>query len=195
MTNSSLWALAWAGSRRSRHAAAIAMTVVSMAALSACAADDEPAAGPPPATKFTRNGVTVELSVAEWKAPNGTLKVTFTPTDDGFHLYSTDLPEDGVEGVGRPTVIALGGAITATEEPTASSDVRNISVPGVKSTVAVYPDGPVTLTVPIHAEGTGKAAALLTYASCSSSEGCTLPVESHPVAMHVTDDEVAFGGR
>ncbi|MER7577915.1 hypothetical protein [Streptomyces sp. NPDC126514] len=195
MTNFSLWSPTRAGSRRSRPAAAFAMAVVSVAALSACGADDEPAAGPLPATKFTKNGVTVDLRVAEWKAPNGTLEVTFTPTDEGFHLYSADLPADGVEGVGRPTVVALSGAITAAGEPTASSSVSNIRVPGVKSTVPVYPDGPVTLTVPVHTDGTGNAAALLTYASCSTAEGCTVPVEKHPVALHVTDAEVAFSGH
>jgi hypothetical protein len=170
------------------------MTVLSMAALTACAAEDAPpAVRLAPHASFTENGVAVDLTVTDWEAPDGTLKVTFTPTEEGFHLYSTELPARGVEGVGRPTTVTVTGAVEATRKATASAAVHNIKVLGVHSTVPVYPDGPVTLSVPVHTEAPGDAAALLSYASCSISKGCSIPVVNHSVTMHITDDAVAFG--
>ncbi|MET7391382.1 hypothetical protein ACFYPT_40635 [Streptomyces sp. NPDC005529] len=171
---------------------AVITAVVATAALTSCAATGKDAPpSPPPSVTFAENGVTVNLTVIKWKAHNGTVQVKFTPDKAGFHLYSTALPAGGIEGVGRPTAVSFDGGLTASKRPTASEAVRTIHVPGVTGAVPVYPDGPVTLTVPVHAS-TGKASALVSYASCSITEGCSLPVKNHPVAIHITADGITF---
>ncbi|MEU9305257.1 hypothetical protein [Streptomyces sp. NPDC048269] len=175
-------------SRKVRTAAAL----LSLAALAACAEQPAKGGGAAPTTRFSENGVTVTLSVSDWHAPKGTLTAVFTPEEKGFHLYSTDLPPTGIEGVGRPTAMDVTGALRADGKLTAAADVRTISVPGVDAPVPVYPDGPVTTTLPIRADGNGEATVLLGYASCSAQEGCTIPVSDRPVHLRITDDGPAF---
>ncbi|MFB7253074.1 hypothetical protein [Streptomyces nojiriensis] len=187
--------------RRTRTAPT-AVALLCLAALTACgdasghddAATPATGAAQPRTTSFTENGVTVTLSVSDWHAPKGTLTAVFTPEKKGFHLYSTELPPTGVEGVGRPTAVGVTGVLKADGKLTASADVRSISVPGVDAPMPVYPDGPVTTTLPIRADGNGNgdATVLLGYASCSAKEGCTIPVADHPVHLRLTDDGPAF---
>ncbi|MGW7437866.1 hypothetical protein [Streptomyces sp. NPDC054849] len=180
--------------RRSRKAR-IAAALLSLAALAACG--EQPAEGAAadtaPTTRFSENGVTVTLSVSGWQASKGTLTAVFTPEEKGFHLYSTDLPLTGIEGVGRPTAVDVTGVLKADGKLTAAADVRTISLPGVGAPVPVYPDGPVTATLPILADGKGDATVLLGYASCSTEEGCTIPVADRPVHLRITDDGPTFG--
>ncbi|MGW3328010.1 hypothetical protein [Streptomyces virginiae] len=177
------------------------VALLSLAALTACgdqSADEAPAGAvakanaPAPTTTFTENGVTVTLSVADWQASKGTLTAVFTPEKKGFHLYSTELPSTGVEGVGRPTAVDVTGVLKTDGKLTAAADVRSINVPGVDAPMPVYPDGPVTTTLPVRADGNGDATVLLGYASCSAKEGCTIPVADHPVHLRLTDDGPTF---
>ncbi|MEU9376058.1 hypothetical protein AB0D94_20100 [Streptomyces sp. NPDC048255] len=176
--------------RRARMAAAL----VPLAALVACGGGEPAAAsgGPAPTTRFSENGVTVTLSVSEWHASKGTLTAVFTPEAAGFHLYSTDLPPTGIEGVGRPTTVAVTGALGAQGTLQAAAEVRSIEVPGVDAPVPVYPDGPVTTTLAVRASGSGEATVLIGYASCSTQDGCTIPVSDRPVHLRVTDDGPTF---
>ncbi|MFF3013256.1 hypothetical protein [Streptomyces sp. NPDC057939] len=169
--------------RRARTAAAL----LALTALTACGGQTSTADAPAPVTRFTENGVTVTLSVSEWKASKGTLTAVFTP-EEGFHLYSTDLPATGIEGVGRPTAMNVTGALAAEGGPKAAAKVRDIALPGVDAPVPVYPDGPVTVTLPVRAGADGDATVLFGYASCSTQEGCTIPVTDHPVHLRVTGD-------
>lgn len=178
--------------RHSRKAS-IAAALLSFAALAACGGQPAESGAAAPTTSFTENGVTVTLSVSDWHATEGTLTAVFTPEEKGFHLYSTDLPPTGIEGVGRPTAVDVTGVLRAGGKLTAAADVRTISVPGVDAPVPVYPDGPVTTTLPVRADGNGDATVLLGYASCSSQEGCTIPVSDRPVRLRITDDGPAFG--
>ncbi|MGW8781386.1 hypothetical protein ACWGNM_25480 [Streptomyces sp. NPDC055796] len=182
--------------RRSRTVRVSAALLFS-AALAACGAQQAGGTGgadrsAPPTTSFTEQGVTVTLSVSDWHASKGTLTAVFTPERKGFHLYSTDLPPGGVEGVGRPTALAVTGVFKADGKLAAAAEVRSITVPGVESPVPVYPDGPVTTTLPVRADGDGDATVLIGYASCSTQDGCTIPVSDRPVHLHVTGDRATF---
>lgn len=182
---------------RTAPVTAALLSFVSLAALAACGGQPAEGAGdsPPPATRttrFTENGVTVTLSVSDWHASQGTLTAVFTPEVKGFHLYSADLPPNGIEGVGRPTAMAVTGALKAQGRLTAAADVRSISVPGVDAPVPVYPDGPVTTSLPVRADAGGDATVLFGYASCSTRDGCTIPVSDHPVHLRITGDGPAF---
>ncbi|MCX4539837.1 hypothetical protein [Streptomyces sp. NBC_01565] len=183
-----------------RRLAGAAVVLLAAAGLTSCAPEEAKASAPPVA-RFTENGVTVTLGVADWKDAKGTLTATFTPTEAGYHLYSTDLPAEGVEGVGRPTSVKVAGALAATGPVAAGAEVLRINLPGVDSAVPVYPDGPVTVKLPIRAENAGAssgesaggtAKALISYASCNAEEGCNIPVMDHPVILNVTGKGVTF---
>ncbi|MEU9234238.1 hypothetical protein [Streptomyces subrutilus] len=174
-----------------RAGLAAAAAFLSLASLAACGAQPAQGDAAPPTTSFTENGVTVTLSVSDWQAPNGTVTAVFTP-EEGFHLYSTDLPATGIEGVGRPTAVDVTGVLRAAGKLTAAAQARTISLPGVEAPVPVYPDGPVTTTLPVRADGDGDATVLLGYASCSARDGCTIPVSDRPVHLRVTGDGLAF---
>ncbi|WP_404953347.1 hypothetical protein [Streptomyces sp. 147326] len=130
--------------------------------------------------------------MSDWHASKGTVTAVFTPERKGFHLYSIDLPATGIEDVGRPTAMSVSGVLRAEGKLTAAQDVRSISVPGVDAPVPVYPDGPVTTTLPVRADGDGNATLLLGYATCSTQDGCTIPVSDRPVRLRVTGDGPAF---
>ncbi|MFD7840045.1 hypothetical protein [Streptomyces sp. NPDC059761] len=178
---------------RHSRTARVTAALLSSAALAACGSQHaEGARDSAPTTSFTEQGVTVTLSVSDWHASKGTLTAVFTPERKGFHLYSTDLPADGVEGVGRPTAMAVSGPLKAEGRLAASAEPRSITVPGVETPVPVYPDGPVTTTLPVRADGNGDATVLIGYASCSTQDGCTIPVSDRPVHLHVTGDRATF---
>ncbi|WP_344446068.1 hypothetical protein [Kitasatospora nipponensis] len=153
-----------------------------------------PVPSPPPASRFSQNGVTVALSVADWKDGSGTLRATFTPEQAGFHLYSVDLPPDGIDGVGRPTSVQVTGALEAVGAPRVSVPVRPLVLPGDASALPVYPDGPVTVSITVRttANGRGEATVLVGYAACSVTAGCLFPVTGHPVAVRVGTTGAVF---
>ncbi|MEU8777021.1 hypothetical protein [Streptomyces sp. NPDC048606] len=179
-----------------RRGARLAGALLPLAALVACggAPSGASAAAPGATTRFSENGVTVTLSVFDWQGSRGTLSVVFTPEAEGFHLYSKDLPPTGVEGVGRPTAVAVTGALAAQGPLRTDSTERSIPVPGVDAPVPVYPDGPVTTTLPVRASGPGRATVVLGYASCSTRDGCTIPVSDRAVTVDVTPDGLTFTG-
>ncbi|MCX5380292.1 hypothetical protein [Streptomyces sp. NBC_00091] len=181
---------------RFRRTVRTAGALLPVAVLVACGGKPAGAAadGPPPTARFSENGVTVTLSVSGWQAAKGTgtLTAVFAPEAAGFHLYSTALPPTGVEGVGRPTAVTVTGTLAADGPLTAAQTVRPIRVPGVDSPLPVYPDGPVTTTLPVRASGSGDATVLIGYASCSVKDGCTIPVADRPVRVRVIDKGPAF---
>lgn len=169
-----------------------AAALLAAASLTGCGQESAPARAAA-VTEFNENGVTVRLSVADWTSDTGTLVATFTPDEAGFHLYSTALPAEGVEGVGRPTEVRPVGSVATAGEVTVDKPVKSITVPGVRAAVPVYPDGPVTVTLPIRATAPGEAKVLIGYASCSSTEGCTIPVADRAVPLRTGEDGLSFG--
>lgn len=176
---------------RAHLARGAATALLAAVSLTACGQGPAPRR-PAPVTEFNENGVTVRLSVTDWESAAGTLVTTFTPDDAGFHLYSTALPAQGVDGVGRPTQVRPVGAVATAGEMTVDKPVKTIRVPGVRSAVPVYPDGPVTVTLPIRATAAGEAKVLIGYASCSSTEGCTIPVADRAVVLRTGENGVSF---
>ena len=72
----------------------------------------------------------------------GSLTATYRPDQAGFHLYSAALPPGGVDGLGRPTVLATGHGLTATGP--AIADRKPITLHEVELGVdlPVYPEAP-----------------------------------------------------
>ncbi|WP_433794256.1 hypothetical protein [Actinoplanes sp. CA-252034] len=145
-------------------------------ALSACSGSP----APDMTGRYEAGGVTVTLAVRA-----GALTATFTPPE-GFHLYSMDLPEGGVDGIGFPTVARPGGALTATGPATADRTVTELRPAGLDLMVPVYPDGPVTLTVPVRAGDGDRWEVTVGYAACSANS-CLAPVAGETVVLHNID--------
>lgn len=110
------------------------------------------------------------------------LTATFTPLLEGYHLYSKDLPRDGISGVGRPTLLEL----TETSQMSVNGLlIANRAVITPTETVLgfvdppIYPAGPVTLTLPVtlpHGGGQMVSDQIsLTFMACGP-KGCKPPV-------------------
>ena len=133
---------------------------------------------------FSDSGVTVTIAVKDRSAQHATLAATFTPDRPGFHLYSIDLPPQGIQGVGRPTSLTAQGLLAAAGPLTAEAAPTTLALAGTDLTLPVYPDGPVTVDLPVAIDGQGQATLLLGYAACSASS-CLPPVSGHAVRLTV----------
>lgn len=166
--------------------AALSVAALSVAALgvAGCSSNGRSASATP---TVSRNGVTVTLSyrATPGSGPDtGELIATFRPNQDGFHLYSKDLPASGISGVGYPIRAQPTQGLTSTGFSSASVDPVPLVVQSVGITLPVYPNGPVTLTEPVRrfSASATTSTVLVSYAACSSSL-CLPPVVNQPVAM------------
>lgn len=105
------------------------------------------------------------------------VRAAYRPTRAGFHVYSVDLPEGGVRGLGIPTRLSVRGRLTATGRATANKPVRPLDLPSLGVTLRVYPDGPVTVLLPVRRTGR-TADIVVSYGACSSGT-CLAPVTDH----------------
>jgi hypothetical protein len=179
-------------------AALAAALALGLPVLTGCAAAkpspqrSSPASPAPATASFTDSGVTVTLRLGPWHAGSSVLTAVFAPVRAGFHLYSTALPANGVDGVGRPTAIRVSGALAAQGQLTAHATTHALTLAGSTKPVPVYPDGPVTATLTIRHQSVGQAVVQVSYAACSVREGCLFPVSDHPVRLDVTDTGATF---
>jgi hypothetical protein len=134
---------------------------------------------PEPATVFTENGVTVTITVSA-----RAVRAVYRPTRPGFHVYSVDLPAGGVGGLGVPTRLSVRGGLVATGRATADKPVRPLDLPALGVRLPVYPDGPVTISLPVRRIGR-TAGIVVSYGACSSGT-CLAPVTDHvtTVTLH-----------
>ena len=127
-------------------------------------------------------GVKVAVSAArlddEWTVIRG----IYTPTEAGYHLYSKDMPPEGIDETGRPTLLtANGGDVIQIGSVLADKEPHDFTQYGV--TLPVYPEGPVTLYRLIRINpGATSVSVALTYMSCSA-ELCNMPVEGSVVSV------------
>lgn len=99
------------------------------------------------------------------------VEVTFRPVRPGFHIYSIDLPSGGL---GIPTRVAVRAGLAATGAPTADEAVRPLELPVLGARLPVYPDGPVTVSLPVRRTGR-TAQIVVSYGACSRAV-CLQPV-------------------
>ena len=126
---------------------------------------------------FTQNHVQVDIDLERDPSGQTYLAATYKPLDATFHLYSKDLPRNGIDGVGRPTLLELTGGAQSAGNLTDSVTATNMAVDGFDAPFPIYPDGPVTLRLPIKAEpGSSSVDLSLTYMACSLTGGCFPPV-------------------
>ncbi|WP_194904341.1 hypothetical protein [Catenulispora rubra] len=140
--------------------------------------------------QFSESGVIVVVNVKDRTATRASLAVTFTPDRPGFHLYSIDLPPNGIQGVGRPTSVTTQGVLHAAGPESAETTVTTLPLAGTDLTLPVYPDGPVTVDLPVTIDGAGQATVLIGYAACSP-QTCLPPVSGYQIPMFVTDHAIS----
>lgn len=149
------------------------------------------AGSPKPSTvaRFSSDGVTVTVRVKDRSATRATIVTTFSPDRPGYHLYSADLPADGIQGVGRPIKVTPHGTLHSTGPLAADAKVLMLTLTGTDIILPVYPDGPVTAELPVAVDGTGAATLLVSYAACSA-ENCLPPVTDHPIDLRVSASSI-----
>jgi hypothetical protein len=138
-----------------------------------------------PLASFTEYKVTVEIALEMDENGLPWLAATFTP-EEGYHLYSKDIPPEGVEGLGRPTFLELlpGSNLEPAGELTESVAARpDEDIEGL----LVYPEGPVTLRLPVNLpEGQGwfDEQVSVTFMACKTG-ACLPPVVDRLVPLRV----------
>ncbi|KAF0106359.1 MAG: hypothetical protein FD146_2625 [Anaerolineaceae bacterium] len=154
--------------------------------LAACGSQPDLKPGSPiNLASFTENSVTVTLSLELDSAGQAWLAATFTPDDPEGHVYSKDIPRDGVDGLGRPTLLELApGSRMQAAGPLAES------VPATETDLEgllVYPAGAVTLRLPVSlppGNGWIEESISVTYMACGSGS-CWPPVIGKIVLVRV----------
>lgn len=130
---------------------------------------------------FTKNSVEVAVYLVIDEQDLAQLVTTFTPSEPTLHLYGLDMPPTGIDGVGRPTrVTIISGAIEAAGKLTADVIATEHAFPIFEHTFPLYPDGPVTLSLPVELPDSmpesREAVFSVTYMACSSEGVCKPPV-------------------
>lgn len=158
-----------------RRLLALLGTLIGTAALAVwCLHTSSGASGHAPAGRITasvvRGGVQVTVVVSADK-----VAVTYRPQWPGFHLYSITLPKEGIDGLGVPTQLTVQGGLRAAGPPTSDQPVRMLELQGLDVRLPVYPDGPVTITLPVTRTGSPTAQIVVSYGACSTRT-CLVPV-------------------
>jgi len=104
---------------------------------------------------------------ATWSPARQLAVVTLRPDRPGFHVYSVD-PAGRSAGLGIPTRVLLADPARSAGDMSADKPTVLLHYVALGIDLPVYPDGAVTITVPVHG-GTGPPVLLVTYAACSDS--------------------------
>jgi hypothetical protein len=140
-------------------------------------------------TDFTEQGVRVEIVLDEDSLGHMWLAGVYTPTDPDSYLYSAHMPAAGIQGLGRPTLLAVIppsqvkvlGPVFANQKP------HEDRVESLNLTLPVYPAGPVTLRLPIEMPGVGSTSRVTVavgYMACGP-KGCMPPVERKRLTVNL----------
>jgi len=137
--------------------------------------------------KSAENKVEVTIALTRTESGQFILSATFTPQLLGLHLYSKEIPRNGVDGLGRPTLLELaeGSALKANGEitETVSTSQTTLDPDGL----LLYPAGPVTLSLPVllpDGKNWVDEKILVTYMACDG-QGCRAPVQQKPIAVKI----------
>jgi hypothetical protein len=122
------------------------------------------------------NNITVTINLTRSIDSTFFLEATFIPPS-GYHLYSKDLPLSGVSGQGRPTLLELPPDSRMQSIGKVTESVASEMVGYEPDGPLVYPDGPVTLSLPIklpYFNGWVDDQIRLTYTACTAVS-CKIP--------------------
>jgi len=155
-----------------------------------CSACSQNKAYPLKLATFDKNSVSVLIHLEKDADENYFLSATFTP-EQGFHLYSKDLPITGANGLGRPTLIEAGVEsqyqVTGKLLESVPAEIPEFE----PKDLLVYPVGAVTLRLPIElppGNGWTDDSVKITYMACSD-RGCKAPVIGQEIAIRIPGKE------
>ena len=128
----------------------------------------------------TERGVNVSIALERDSTGLVWLAARFAPTLADTHLYASALPDNGIDGIGRPTRLAIVASpeLTPLGEAIADRPVEFDRIDAIGAALAIYPAGPVTLRVPVSLpRGVPSMNALVdvSYMACGP-KGCLPPV-------------------
>jgi len=179
--------------RSAFHTLCLALHTLLLLFLGACVSHPELAPGSTiPLATFNENGVAVTIVLERDAAGSTFLAATFTPLESGYHLYSKDIPRNGIDGLGRPTLLELTpdskmkvlGSLIESTGSTAPAEGPE--------TLRIYPAGPVTLRLPIALppgeSGWVSDQVSITFMICSGKK-CRPPVVNRIVPVRVPGAE------
>ncbi len=139
-------------------------------------------------TRFVEHEVAVEIALERDQSGKTWLVGTYTPSRATFHLYGKDLPKAGIHGVARPTLLELVSSASIRPAGPLAADRATIDlhVAALGSTFPVYPEGAVTLRLPVTLTAKDSATAELsvTYMACSDRT-CLAPVIDRRIAVKI----------
>ncbi|MFD3165088.1 hypothetical protein [Herpetosiphon sp. NSE202] len=130
----------------------------------------------------------VELRLERDSANQIILAATYQPKEPHLHLYSKDLPRNGVDGMGRPTLLELPQAGQLRSVGPIIADAIAAPDPTLQTAkpLLIYPAGPVTLRMPVELDAQQpNQQILLSFMLCSSKGYCTSAVEQLPVTIQL----------
>ena len=135
---------------------------------------------------FTKNSVMVSIYLGKMQDGQDALVASFAPPEDA-HLYSKDIPRNGVDGLGRPTLLEL----TQNSQMKAIGTLMESPLAQIPEfepkNLLVYPSGVVTLTLPVTlptSENWVDDEISITFMACSDN-GCKPPVENEVIIVHI----------
>jgi hypothetical protein len=143
-----------------------------------------------PLGEFTTNGVRVAVFMESDSQGQPLLRATFTPTDRGFHVYSKDLDPKTTGGVGMATRLELLPHSSVRRAGQLFADIapQSHQVKELDASVDIYPDGPVTLRLPIEFVGAATniaAQVAVSYMACKTDGVCLRPVERQVLDVQI----------
>jgi hypothetical protein len=135
---------------------------------------------------FTKNSVTVSIYLERMQDGQDALVASFAPSEDA-HLYSKDIPRNGVEGLGRPTLLEL----TQNSQMQAAGTLIEgtpAQIPEFEpKELLIDPVGVVTLTLPVTlptSEDWVDDEVSITFMACTD-RGCKPPVENEVITVRI----------
>jgi hypothetical protein len=139
-------------------------------------------------TRFAEHDVAVEIAFERSRSGKTWLVGTYTPSRATFHLYGKDLPKSGIHGVARPTLLELvsSASIRRAGPLVADQPTIDLQVASLGESFPVYPEGAVTLRLPVTLTAKHSATAVLsvTYMACSDRT-CLAPVIDKRIAVTI----------
>lgn len=131
---------------------------------------------------FASNGVRVVVAIDSDSQGQPVLRGTFTPIDREFHLYSKDLNPKTSGGAGVATRLELlpHSLVRVAGRPFSDVASQTHRDKDANVTVDVYPDGPVSLRLPIQFVGAPTNIATqvaVSYMACKTDGECRQPVD------------------
>ncbi len=140
---------------------------------------------------FSENSVDVSIALKRDAFGQILLAATFTPPPD-HHLYGKDIPRNGVEGLGRPTLIELSSGTKIQIIGQLLESVSPINDQFEALQLPVYPVGAVTLSLPIllppGADWLDETV-IVTFMACGDN-GCKPPVIGRVIAIRIPGAEL-----